>query len=61
MWPHSMNFTTSSEQGHDCLPPYQFISEEVLEQAYGVVAPILASFGLKPPALPKFKASGTSE
>ena len=44
-------------QGHDCLPPYQFISEEVLEQAFDVVAPLLAHFGLKPPSSTKFKAT----
>ena len=42
---------------HDSLPPFEFMSDEVVEQAFDVVAPLLASFGFKQPLLSKYKAS----
>ena len=45
-------------QGQDALDPFEFISEEVLEPAFDVLAGLLSTFGCKQPALSKYKATG---
>ena len=40
---------------YNCLPLYEFISDQVVEEAFDIVAPILASFGSKQPLGSKYK------
>ena len=41
---------------HDALAAYEFMSDEVVKQAFDIVAPLLASFDFKQPLLSKYKA-----
>ena len=44
-------------QGHDALEPFEFMSEEAVEEAFDVIAALLSSFGTKIPNPCKFKVS----
>ena len=47
----------STSEGHELLEPFQFISDVAVENAFDVIAPLLASFGCNQPSVSKYKVS----
>ena len=54
----SCKFTRASDnKGHDLFAPFQFISDESVEQCKELMADIMASFGTKQPVMSTYKVS----
>ena len=46
-------------ESHDVFAPYEFMADSVVEEAFDLLAPLLASFGPKVPLLSKFRVAGS--